>query len=60
MRATEWLAHDRKPDWLLRGDDLSEAEAWMGEVPARPQPIAQSTEALGSSSWPLQSNYTVN
>lgn len=39
VRATEWLIHQRSADWLLRGEDLSQAETWLERVPSRPQPV---------------------
>lgn len=44
VRATEWDAHHRDRSFLLRGRDLTDAEAWLGAGQAKePPPTATQT-----------------
>lgn len=50
VRAREWDQNQRNPSFLLQGDDLKTAEAWLEiAVGKRPTPIALQAEYIGAS-----------
>jgi WD40 repeat protein len=50
VRASEWTAHDRNGAYLLRGSDLSEAEAFLtGSAGKQPEPSALQLEYVAVS-----------
>src|SRR5947209_2617222 len=49
VRARDWQERDRDPSRLLRGADLREAEAFISQAEARPEPTALQREYLAAS-----------
>lgn len=50
VRAREWLQNDRNPSFLLRGDDLLDADRWLsGAANHEPYPLQLHTEYIFAS-----------
>ncbi|MCI0713258.1 MAG: toll/interleukin-1 receptor domain-containing protein [Chloroflexi bacterium] len=50
VRAREWLQNDRNPSFLLRGDDLLDADQWLsGAANREPYPLQLHTEYIFAS-----------
>lgn len=50
IRAREWIQNDRNPSFLLRGDDLVDADQWLTAATSRePLPVQLHTEYIFAS-----------